>query len=175
MIYFAQAGRAGPIKIGSTRDLAKRMAAFAVDNHEVVALLCSVEGDQPLEKRIHRLLRPHRVKGEWFRPSSEIVELVAIARSGDLLEHVATMEARQNKRLAELDQVTVCVRREASSVVRKMLETEDCLAMHARCGIPMRTIQRFATTGDGPFTAFMAIVGSRDALDQLLRKIVRAA
>lgn len=76
-VYFIQAD-SGPIKIGFTRDLRQRISSL--EGHERLRLLAAFDGGRKLEKRLHRLFRPHRKRGEWFWPHAHIFrEIMALA------------------------------------------------------------------------------------------------
>ncbi|NIA72299.1 hypothetical protein HBA54_27285 [Pelagibius litoralis] len=77
-VYFAQAGDAGPIKIGFASDVEKRLAGLQTGNPEPIRLLNIVpDGTRSLEARIHAKFGEHRLRGEWFRPAPEVLEFVA--------------------------------------------------------------------------------------------------
>ena len=65
----------GPLKIGSARNVARRLAMLQTGNPEKLTILSTyaVAADQAVlaEKAIHRALYRHRLIGEWFRLSPE--------------------------------------------------------------------------------------------------------
>ncbi len=75
-VYFIQDGDKGPIKIGFSTNLEARMAQLQTSTHRKLKLLGKVEGTQRLEHDIHRHLAAHRLEGEWFTPSSEVLETI---------------------------------------------------------------------------------------------------
>jgi DNA phosphorothioation-dependent restriction protein DptG len=72
-IYFVRAGENGPIKIGVAQDVQKRLRAIRVHNHEELMLLTSAWVEASEERRLHRLLAAHRIRGEWFAPAPEVL------------------------------------------------------------------------------------------------------
>jgi hypothetical protein len=76
-VYFIQAGEAGPIKIGKSDDPVARLRSLQTAHHQRLILLGTVRGGEPLEKELHRLHEKDRLLGEWFRPSFEVIFMVA--------------------------------------------------------------------------------------------------
>lgn len=101
-VYFIQRGADGPIKIGYTkRDPCRRMADFQVACPERLSLI----GHIPVvgitvERYIHRELAEHRIGGEWFRPSRQVLEMAAFAAAvdGRKPSEASTAELRDSTR-----------------------------------------------------------------------------
>ena len=72
-VYFVQAGTDGPIKIGIARNVKTRIDTLQIGNHERLTVLHASKGDQADEARLHRLLRAHRIRGEWFHPHPDVL------------------------------------------------------------------------------------------------------
>lgn len=72
--YFLQARRDGPIKIGSTRNLAVRLRTLCAMSPISLRLLGVMEGDA--EERCHLLLGAARLHGEWFAPTAAVLHFV---------------------------------------------------------------------------------------------------
>lgn len=72
MIYFIQQGDDGPIKIGRTENLPQRMRELQVGNPELLRLL----GVIPEEAELQALFGNLRVRGEWFKPESQILDFI---------------------------------------------------------------------------------------------------
>ncbi|MFE9125040.1 GIY-YIG nuclease family protein [Streptomyces sp. NPDC007148] len=73
IVYFIANG--GRIKIGTTRDLMRRLSALCLrfDN-----LLCAFHGSHDIERRFHKLFEPYRVgNSEWFEIEGSLAEFVA--------------------------------------------------------------------------------------------------
>ena len=73
MIYFIQQGIAGPIKIGKTEDMKSRMHDLQVGNPDQLRLVGVQDRD---EITLHIKYRDHRLRGEWFKASQEIVDYI---------------------------------------------------------------------------------------------------
>lgn len=74
-VYFAQAGEGGPVKIGQTRQLERRIHALGTASAEPIKLLGKVPETWLSEQRLHNLFAPVRVRGEWFEPHPRLLEL----------------------------------------------------------------------------------------------------
>lgn len=82
-VYFIQAGDDGPIKIGVAHDPEWRLQDLQIGSHQKLRLIGTVEGDKQLERAFHERLAHLRIRGEWFKPTSEIREV--------MIEHAAQM------------------------------------------------------------------------------------
>lgn len=76
VVYFAQEGDGGPVKIGWSRDATERLGNLATGNSNHLRLLHSVAGGPALELHIHELLAPDRIRGEWFKPTAAVMGLI---------------------------------------------------------------------------------------------------
>jgi hypothetical protein len=74
-VYFMQFDSGEPIKIGITSDVASRKSNL--EGFRVLHVLAVIEGDGALERYFHNRFAEHRVKGEWFSPTDELLELIA--------------------------------------------------------------------------------------------------
>lgn len=72
-VYFIQAGTDGPVKIGVTSNIMKRMDALQVGHHEQLILLGSVAGGYEVEKHWHTRWSAHHIRGEWFKPDDALL------------------------------------------------------------------------------------------------------
>lgn len=79
-VYFVQAGEGGNIKIGYARNVQSRLSKMRVDCPAVLRLLAVCEGDVECERDLHARFAAHRVRGEWFLASPEILEFIAAQR-----------------------------------------------------------------------------------------------
>jgi hypothetical protein len=76
-VYFIQAGVGGPIKIGCSADAASRLATLQVGNPEALRLLATAPGGFAEEATLHARFAAHRLTGEWFRPTLELLAFIA--------------------------------------------------------------------------------------------------
>jgi len=83
MLYVIQAAN-GPIKIGVSDNVPKRMAALQTSNPSALTLCGTVnpDDDYKTESKAHRYLCEHRMEGEWFENTHEVCEyLIKIMKS----------------------------------------------------------------------------------------------
>lgn len=75
-IYFVQADRMGPIKIGIAKDVGKRLIGIQTSNPYPLRLLCFFPGNEEMEKEIHVAFYFVRLEGEWFLPHPKLLKLI---------------------------------------------------------------------------------------------------
>lgn len=75
-IYFV-GGRRGPIKIGYSTDVRKRLAKLRVGSSQRLSLMAKAPGTMEEERRMHRQFSHLRIRGEWFRRDPEIIAEIA--------------------------------------------------------------------------------------------------
>lgn len=64
-VYFVSVD-GGPIKIGWTGDLDRRIAGLQTAHWNLIGLIAVLPGRPSRERKIHRELAAHRIRGEWF-------------------------------------------------------------------------------------------------------------
>lgn len=65
-IYFVQGVNGGPIKIGTSRDPARRLSTMNTGSPEPLELLVKCRALPGMENRLHRIFAAGRLHGEWF-------------------------------------------------------------------------------------------------------------
>lgn len=78
-VYVIQIGSDGPVKIGTARDVGKRLSQLQGASVELLHLRAAVRGGMELEKKLHRDLSRHRLRGEWFQMCEEVAALIETA------------------------------------------------------------------------------------------------
>jgi hypothetical protein len=77
-VYFFQAGEGGPIKIGVTAgSVTRRRDNLQIGAAEEIRSLGSYSGDRAAEAALHQRFAASRVRGEWFKPTDELLGLIA--------------------------------------------------------------------------------------------------
>lgn len=71
-VYFISA-KSGPIKIGKSDDPESRIRSLQTGHYEPLLLIGCVRGGEPLEREFHRIFAAHRLNGEWFSPTSDVL------------------------------------------------------------------------------------------------------
>jgi hypothetical protein len=84
-VYFIQMDRIGPIKIGFTKDIGKRLLSLQVGSPYPLRLLLITPGNERFEKEIHSCLNNLRMEGEWFLPHPKLLKEIEFMRSQDHL------------------------------------------------------------------------------------------
>lgn len=67
-VYFVQEGGTGAIKIGTSKQLSKRLAELARILPYSLELLATVDGGREVEWALHNRFDHARIQREWFRP-----------------------------------------------------------------------------------------------------------
>lgn len=82
MIYFVQALQGGPIKIGFTDNVKRRMSTLRSNNGQHLVLLGVMEGTREDERHIHALFEC--IQGEWFRDTESLYDYIRLNCEDDL-------------------------------------------------------------------------------------------
>lgn len=72
-IYFIRCTATGSIKIGLSANPWKRLSKMQSDSPGVLEMLGAEPGGADREAELHQRFAKDRLRGEWFRPSDEIV------------------------------------------------------------------------------------------------------
>lgn len=75
-IYFIEAGKGGPVKIGRANYVATRLRDMQVGNHEQLTVLATFEGVPCNEKGLHELFRDNNIRGEWFERTEALEDAI---------------------------------------------------------------------------------------------------
>jgi hypothetical protein len=76
-LYFVEEKNTGNIKIGRTsRPIEERMITLQTANSSALALLKCVPASPVEEVRLHARFRAAKVRGEWFRPTPELLAYI---------------------------------------------------------------------------------------------------
>src|SRR5687768_8375875 len=81
-IYFVQeVGGERLVKIGFS-DLPDRRVITVKSKHsQDVDVLAVIDGGRPVERMLHKQLEADRVRGEWFRPTDSVLQIVKSAQA----------------------------------------------------------------------------------------------
>lgn len=81
-VYFIQrATGTGPIKIGCSASPEARRKQLGVNLKVELKILASAPGSYAEERSLHRQFSAHRITGEWFEPTDELVRLIKGVRA----------------------------------------------------------------------------------------------
>lgn len=129
-IYFIEAGDGGPIKIGVTKDIDKRIKQLQPGTTAPLRLLASIPGSHADERTLHRYFAVERRNGEWFSgggavrafamsiPSMTPDEVVAAVRAMVPVKPPKPLKPGERTRRYVLAQQAI-VRREAEAEKRR--------------------------------------------------------
>lgn len=70
MVYFIQGDITGLVKIGQSVDVKSRIRQLQTGSAERLKIIANMSGD---EKHFHQMFSKHRVRGEWFSLSDEML------------------------------------------------------------------------------------------------------
>ena len=107
VIYFIQSEHGGPIKIGQTEDMAKRLVGLQTSRPDKLIVLASAPGTIRDERDLHLRFSRIRDKGEWFHATEELTEFVkAVSIHGSISAAVTNRDASQNETGHKTSEVT---------------------------------------------------------------------
>ena len=84
-VYFLQITEKGPIKIGLTRNVQRRLKQAQTFNYEKVKLLGYIEGSQSLETKLIHRYAEYQIRGEWFSYNLDLNNLAKGIYDGEYL------------------------------------------------------------------------------------------
>lgn len=81
-IYFIQGESGGPIKIGYTENVEKRLCALQTGHYDTLKVLKAIPGNINDEKKHHKKFQHLRLRGEWFKPEQELLNYIDSLNQG---------------------------------------------------------------------------------------------
>ena len=76
-VYVVQMGPGGPVKIGYSKNPYTRINHMRTSWPYEPIVLAVFAGDRDKEREIHHRMRKYRMRGEWFLPAQEVLNLAA--------------------------------------------------------------------------------------------------
>lgn len=76
-VYFVQGKKTRLVKIGFSTNADRRLDDLQSGSPDTLRMLGMAPGSRLAERRLHEVFQDHRVHGEWFKPSSELLSLAA--------------------------------------------------------------------------------------------------
>jgi hypothetical protein len=81
-VYFIQTAGENAIKIGYAKEPQKRRAELQTGHHEELTVVAVIaRGDMALERRLHDRFAKSHIRGEWFRPTEELLGFIEGVRA----------------------------------------------------------------------------------------------
>lgn len=102
-IYFMSDELRGLIKIGRSGDVGRRLRDMRRRYGRHVRAVTAFQGPPEMEECLHRVLKDSRAEGEWFAPSSQLLEIMAACAEGGLaavIQEALDIETKRLKNLA---------------------------------------------------------------------------
>lgn len=81
-VYFVAAP--GRIKIGYTRNPERRLAQLRAADMEKIEPIGVIPGTRAIEAKLHAMLQPYRLRGEWFFDCADVRAVVNEALAGEI-------------------------------------------------------------------------------------------
>lgn len=120
MIYFIQGEKGGPIKIGYTENWIKsRLASLQVGSPQKLEIICLVQGNKAMEKRIHNTFVSSRLQGEWFSPDMKVLDYIEYLHSNGL-----NIEYNGEKMVGNKIQVTISLEKEIVDAIQRLADDQ---------------------------------------------------
>lgn len=79
-VYFIQDTGNRYIKIGYTEDIKSRASCIQTGNPNPIDILAYVRANKKDEAKVHVALKKYRHRGEWFKPTEEVLKMVEAAK-----------------------------------------------------------------------------------------------
>lgn len=136
MIYFISAGPDGPIKIGYASNPKKRLASLQTAHHQELTLLRVIPGNTTAEGILHRRFKKDRLKGEWFKPSEDVLGF--INSEGAWGEFVAENEGNWRSEVPHPDAEHIIALGDTSHVAEQIGVSPTAVSNWKRRGVPWR-------------------------------------
>lgn len=76
-LYVIRQGIDGPVKIGCAADPGTRLLSMQAGNPDNLTLAGVCRGNRGAERMLLAAFRPYRIRGEWFKPTPEVLAFVA--------------------------------------------------------------------------------------------------
>ncbi len=83
LIYFIQEAASGLGTIGRSSAVAEHLTRLQQGSPTELVLQATVVGSSADLRRLRRRLGDERVRGEWFRPSPYLIQMIEVARGSD--------------------------------------------------------------------------------------------
>lgn len=77
LVYFIRAESGGPIKIGWTHDIDRRLSTLNTSSPYRLEVLATMQCRKDVELRLHERFKASRLNGEWFEPTADLLGYIA--------------------------------------------------------------------------------------------------
>jgi len=76
LVYFIREMPHGGIKIGTCNSVNKRLLVMQTGNSRELKVVATMKGGFKKEKQLHKHFKYCRIRGEWFSPAPELIDLI---------------------------------------------------------------------------------------------------
>lgn len=136
-VYAIQMSRGGPCKIGYAQDPIKRMRVMQHSCPYSLEIVAEFQGGSWLEERMHELLKPMRLHGEWFDATLDQIREAA-AKAMDPEEVIAPSKSLV---CPEMDEI-FAAGGGRTHLAAALGVHADSLVLWRSAGIPIRLMDR---------------------------------
>lgn len=79
-VYFIQRDTDGPIKIGISNDIGRRLSTLQISSPEPLKVLVCIPGERAEEIALHGHFKQYVIAGEWFFPADPLLRFIETCR-----------------------------------------------------------------------------------------------
>lgn len=123
-IYFLEAGKDGPIKIGFAKDVRKRVKDMQSGNHLPLNVILEIPGDYLNEGQFHDLFARHNIRGEWFQRHQDILEVIEMLTVRKYLTLTKWLGTKLRQMDAESERIEKIERKEKAAALQAARKAE---------------------------------------------------
>lgn len=105
-VYFVQQIIGGPVKIGVSWDVVRRLDTLTLWAPHPLKLLAVVPGDKYLERNIQDCFADCHYHHEWFHPNPRLMAAIALLASGVPLEQAVDLKDIRGNTLGNTQKAT---------------------------------------------------------------------
>lgn len=98
-VYFIQGENGGAIKIGYTYNIDQRIASLQTGYPDKLLVLADIPGDEVVESELHKIFSEYKLRGEWFKPSDELISFIRHIRKAKLKLIDGGLMVSRNKKI----------------------------------------------------------------------------
>lgn len=105
-VYFLQQADGGPVKIGVSWDVDRRLATIALWSPHPLVLLAAVPGDKYMERNIQDCFADCHYHHEWFHPEPRLMAAIAAMAAGTPVAEAIDLNDRRGNTLGFTQRAT---------------------------------------------------------------------
>lgn len=94
MVYFVGNREHNLVKIGTSKNVKKRIECIQIGFPYTLETFITLEGGEQVEKTLHFKFKEYHLRGEWFKLSKEILDFI---ETPEIIKHSAFKDAEDNR------------------------------------------------------------------------------